>query len=260
MLSNFALQSKIAQAILHCDGCDLAPVLAKGTFDPLRRFNIYRNNMVASLTATLIAVFPVTLQLLGENYFRYIASVFIRNNPPQEARLVRYGSNFAHFLAGFEDTRPMSFIAETARLEWMIAEALDAPALPGCTLDQFDDGEAEAVPELFLQPSLRLFVCRWPALEIWSAHQAGGNTETLARLSRQPERIALWRSSESIRFLRLDARHFAFLHALKKRSSLEAAVGRVLARTPDFDLASAFGALFAEGLVARIRRRKLTTN
>jgi hypothetical protein len=259
MLSSAALQSRISEAILHHESCDLAGVLAKGGFDPLRRFNIYRNNTFASLTATLIAVFPVTLQLLGESYFRYVASAFIRSNPPQEARLVRYGGNFAGFLAGFEDIRTMPFVAETARLEWMIAEALDAPALPGCSLDQLEDG-GDMVPELFLQPSLRLVVCRWPALDIWSAHQAGGNIETLAGLSRRPERIALWRNSDNIRFLILDAPHFAFLHALKRRPNLEAAVSRVVARMPGLDLASAFAGLFADGLVARIRYAKPAAN
>jgi hypothetical protein len=259
MLSDCALQSRISHAILHHDGPDLAPVLAKGAFDPLRRFNIYRNNTFASLTATLIAVFPVTLQLLGESYFRYVASAFIRTNPPQEARLVRYGGTFAGFLAGFEDIRAMPFVAETARLEWMIAEALDAPALPGCTLDQLED-VGDAVPELFLQPSLRLVVCRWPALDIWSAHQAGGNVETLANLTRRPERIALWRNSDNIRFLVLDRPHFAFLHALKRRPNLEAAVSHVVSRAPRFDLANAFAGLFADGLVARIRYANIATH
>jgi hypothetical protein len=253
MLTSRALQTKIANAILHNDGTELAPMLQKGSFDPLRRFNIYRNNTFMSLTATLIAVFPVTLQLLGESYFRFVASVFIRDNPPQEARLVRYGGNFADFLAGFDDIRAMPFVAETARLEWRIAEALDAPVLAACTLAELDGGGADTVPELFLQPSLRLLLCRWPALTIWSAHQAGGDIEALAKLKREPERIALWRSSESIRFLRLDAPHFAFLHALKTRANLEAAVCRVLARSPDFDLAGVFGGLFADNLVVRIR-------
>lgn len=259
MLANPDLQSRISRAILYHDVDDLAPMLAKGAFDPLRRFNIYRNNTFASLTATLLAVFPVAAQLMGESYFRYAASIFIRCNPPQEARLVRYGGNFADFLAGFEDLRSMPFIAETARLEWMIAEALDAPVLPACSLSQLDDGEDETVPELFLQPSLRLIVCRWPALEIWSAHQAGGNIEALARLRRRPERVALWRSRDTVRFLLLDAPHLAFLHALRTRSNLENAVRSVLARAPDFDLASGFAGLFADGLVVRVCHTKPTT-
>jgi hypothetical protein len=253
MLSDQALQHAIAHSILYREGPDLAPALKAGAFDPLRRLNIYRNNTFASLTATLLAVFPVTTHLLGENYFRYVATVFIRTNPPEEARLVRYGSNFADFLAGLEDVRAMPFIVDTARLEWQIAEALDAPALPGCDASDLHCGDADTMPELVLQPSLRLLFCRWPALEIWSAHQPGGNLDRLTTIARRPERIALWRSSESIRFLRLNAPLYAFLYGLRKGRDLERAVSRALARAPEFDLAAAIGGLFADGLVARTR-------
>jgi hypothetical protein len=253
MLSDQALQCAIAHSIWHRDGPDLAPFLRKGSFDPVRRFNIYRNNTFSSLTATLVAVFPVTLQLLGESYFRHAASLFIRSNPPEEARLVRYGGNFAQFLSRFDDLRGMPFIADTARLEWLIAEALDAPVLPACGLDQLDDGLGETLPELRLQPSLRLMLSRWPALRIWSAHQAGDDLETLAAIGREPERIVLWRNKDSVRFMRLDAAHFAFFQGLKKRVNLESVVARSLSRAPEFDIAGALGALFADGLIASIR-------
>lgn len=253
MLSDQALQCAIAHSIWHRDGPDLAPLLRKGSFDPVRRFNIYRNNTFSSLTATLVAVFPVTLQLLGESYFRHVASLFIRSNPPEEARLVRYGGNFARFLARLDDLSEMPFIADTARLEWLIAEALDAPVLPACGLEQLDDGLEETVPELRLQPSLRLMLSRWPALMIWSAHQAGGDLDTLATIRREPERIVLWRNKDSVRFLRLDAPHFSLFHGLKRRMDLESTIGRSLGRAPGFDIAAALGALFADGLIVSIR-------
>ena len=255
MLSNQALQRAVADSILHRDGPDLATLLKGGSFDPLRRLNIYRNNTFSSLTATLLAVFPVTTRLLGETYFRHVASIFIRTNPPQEARLVRYGGKFADFLSGLEEVCAMPFIADTARLEWQIAEALDAPALPGCALSDLQGGDADTVPELVLQPSLRLLFFRWPVLEIWSAHQPDGDLEQLATIARRPERIALWRSKESIRFLRLSVPLFALFHGLMKGRGLEASVSRVLARAPEFDLAGAVGGLFADGLVARIDHR-----
>ncbi len=253
MLSDQALQCAIAHSIWHRDGPDLAPFLRKGSFDPMRRFNIYRNNTFSSLTATLVAVFPVTLQLLGESYFRHAASLFIRSNPPEEARLVRYGGNFARFLARLDDLSEMPFIADTARLEWLIAEALDAPVLPACGLEQLDDGVDGTLPELRLQPSLRLMLSRWPALRIWSAHQAGGDLETLAAIRREPERIVLWRNKDNVRFLLLDAPHFSLFHSLKQRMDLESAIGRSLGRGPGFDIAAALGALFADGLIVSIR-------
>lgn len=257
MLSNHALQASVKHAILGTGITDLAPEFAPrfgpGGFDPLRRFNIYRNNTFASLTATLLSVFPVTASLLGDGYFRFVAAGFIKGNPPMEPRLVRYGASFAGFLGGLEDLRSMPFVADVARLEWLIAEALDAPVAQPRSLSDLAGPDASMMPEIRLQPSLRLLFARWPALDIWSAHQPGGDLESLARVRRKPERIALWRSNDSVRFLRLGSAHYAFLHALVKQRGLETAVERAVTRSADLDLAATLHGLFADGLVASVR-------
>lgn len=253
MLSNAALQSRVKQVILGSASTDLAPEFTRGGFDPLRRFNIYRNNTFASLTTTLLSVFPVTASLLGEGYFRFAAAGYIKGNPPSEPRLVRYGGNFAEFLGRLEDLRSMPFVADVARLEWRIAEALDASVSEPRTIAEFTTIGAAAVPDIRLQPSLRLLYSRWPALDIWSAHQPGGDLDTLAKVRRRPERIALWRSHDSVRFLRLGSAHYAFLHALAKQRGLEAAVGRAVTRSADIDLIATLYGLFTDGLVAAVR-------
>jgi len=261
MLSELELQHAVADAILGRPGQDLSPSFdADGRFDPMRRFNIYRNNTFASLSATLVSVFPVTVSLIGERYFRYIAASFIRVSPPSEARLVRYGSDFADFLGRLEDLKAMPFIADTARLEWLIAEALDAPVLTSAAMAELSRGGEGTMPDLILQPSLRLLFCRWPALDIWSAHQASGDLERLGDIRRQPQRIALWRNRDSVRFLRLNGAHYAFLHALKNSRGLEHAVMKAAARDSDFDLVASLGGLFADGLVTRVRHQPANIN
>ena len=79
----------------------------------------------------------------------------------------------------------MPFVAETARLEWAIAEALDAASLPATAVAALDGDDGEATPELVLQPSLRFVISHWPVLSIWSAHQDGGDLEKLERLDPQ---------------------------------------------------------------------------
>jgi hypothetical protein len=253
MLSDRALQSGIKEVILGSADIDLASTFARGSFDPLRRFNIYRNNTFASLTATLLAVFPVTASLLGEGYFRFVAASFIKGNPPTEPRLVRYGSSFADFLGRLGELRALSYVADVARLEWLIAESLDAPIAEPKSVLAFSALAQSGIPEIRLQPSLRLLFSRWPALDIWSAHQPNGDLESLAAVQRRPERVALWRSHDSVRFLRLGGAQYAFLHALAKRRGFEAAAGRAAARAADFDLVAMLHGLFADGLVAEIR-------
>lgn len=260
MSSIETLQSIVGRAVLAADPVDVLSLLKQGRFDPARRFNIYRNNTRASLTATLKAVFPVTVRLIDERNFSYVAGCFIRSQPPSEPRLSRYGAGFAAFLAQLEATAQMPFVAETARLEWGIAEALDAPRMRPCRLIELYDGLSSGSFGLFLQPSLRLILCRWPALTIWAAHQEGGNPDGLAGLGREPERIALWKHGETVRFLRLDAAEFAFWHMLIRGTGIEAAVSRACRHSPAFDLARALTGLFVSELVTGIHHIKEYSN
>ena len=222
------------------------------------RLRVYQNNTRTSLTATLLAVFPVTARLVDERFFRYAASEFVRRNPPQEPRLVRYGSAFPAFLRTFDGLEATPFVAETARLEWAIAEALDSPLRTPSALSDLD-ASATTTPELVLQPSLRLLISHWPILSIWAAHQDGGPEISMHR-EKRPERIALWRSGEAIRFARLPAAQFSFRFSLKAGLGLEKAVSRALTHDPMFDVAAALVAVFGEGLVAHVHSPQSSLN
>lgn len=253
MLSLERLQNAVAQSVLGEPHFGLSSLVAAGRADPYRRLRIYENNTRASLTATLTAVFPVTVRMVDERFFRYVASEFIRHNPPAEPRLVRYGAEFPNFLSTFEGLAEMPFVAETARLEWAIAEALDAASLPPLTLAALDGDVSGATPELALQPSLRLIISHWPVLAIWAAHQNGGRPDQEDRWQRSAERIALWRQGDNIRFVRLTSAQFSFRYSLMMGLGLEKAVSRSLTHEPMFDLLAALVSLFQDGLVTGIR-------
>jgi hypothetical protein len=251
MLSLERLQNTVARSVLGTSHFGLSPLLATGRADPYRRLRIYQNNTRASLTATLMAVFPVTVRLVDERFFRYVASEFIRHNPPSEPRLVRYGWDFPAFLRTFEGLAEMPFVAETARLEWAIAEALDTASLPSLDLAALD-GDTGATPQLVLQPSLRFIISHWPVMSIWSAHQAGGDIDTLGGWTRKAERVALWRNGDNIRFALLSSAQFSFRYSLSAGLGLEKAVARALTHEPMFDLVGGLVGLFGDGLVAGI--------
>lgn len=253
MLSLEGLQRTIARSVLGLPSFGLSPLVAQGRSDPYGRLRVYQNNTRASLTTTLMAVFPVTMQLVDERFFRYVASEFVRHHPPREARLVRYGKEFPDFLRAFSGLEEMPFVADTARLEWAIAEALDAPVRSSCPVSALDGVAENVTPELILQPSLRLVISGAPILSIWAAHQNGAGAENMPALERRSERVALWRHGDSVRFARLDGAAFSFRYALKAGLGLDAAVSRALTHDPMFDLARALVSLFGDGLVTHVR-------
>ncbi|WP_292476332.1 DNA-binding domain-containing protein, partial [Mesorhizobium sp.] len=165
------LQTNMARAVLAMEPTIAAKALTAGKADPLARLRIYQNNTRSSLTAVLMAVFPVTVRLVDERFFRYAASEFIRRHPPVESRLARYGAGFPRFLKSIDTLSDTPIAAETARLEWAIAEALDAACLPPRSLADFENIDLGTSPDILVQPSLRLIVSHWSILSVWTAHQ-----------------------------------------------------------------------------------------
>jgi hypothetical protein len=256
MLTLERLQCTIADAVLGKPHIGLSPLLETGPANPIRRLRVYQNNTRASLTSTLLTVFPVTARLVDERFFRYAASKFIRFHPPSEPRLARYGAEFPNFLRTFERLAEMPFVSETARLEWAIAEVLDAASLPTVPLATLD-GMGETTPELVLQPSLRFVISCWPVLSIWSAHQQGGDVDSLRAAGRRPQRVALWRAGDNVRFSSLNSALFSLRFSLKAGLGLEKAVARALIHEPMFDLVGALVSLFADELVTDVRAKNL---
>lgn len=260
MLPLELLQTTMARSVLITEPAVAAKMLTAGKADPMARLRIYQNNTRSSLTAVLMAVFPVTVRLIDERFFRFAASEFIRRHPPTESRLAHYGAGFPRFLKTIDTLADMPVVAETARLEWAIAEALDAASPPPRTLAEYDNADLSASPDILLQPSLRLIVSHWSILSVWTAHQHEAAVDQHSAWKRRPERVALWRAGESVRLVLLDRANFAFRHSLKHGLGLEHAITRSLALDPAFDLVSALVRLFGDGLVTEVRIPSLSTS
>jgi hypothetical protein len=242
------LQSLMTRAIFARDNSELTGELIAGNADANRRFGIYRNNTLLSLSRHLKTIFPVTARLSDERFFDYAANTFILRRPPKEARLAVYGRDFSAFLAAFPACRHTPILAEMARLEWAVHESLisdEHTPLPASTFR----GEASVV----LQPSLRFIISRWPLLDLWS-----GRAKTDAPLQRRTSRTAIIRHGDDIGFFELTPSRFALWRALQSGKTFDAAAGRALAREPQFDLVKEIMALFRQGLVIAISPPKRT--
>src|SRR5262245_54616055 len=96
------LQRECAGAVLDAGADVPAPLTRPTPGAPVRRFGVYRNNVYSSLIEVLQGRFPVVTRLVGEEFFRGMARVYVEREPPASAVLLRYGSGFPSFVAGFE--------------------------------------------------------------------------------------------------------------------------------------------------------------
>ncbi|MEP4753707.1 MAG: DNA-binding domain-containing protein, partial [Nitratireductor sp.] len=61
------------------------------------RYNVYRNNVTVSLIDALADTFPAVRRIVGEAFFRDMARLYVRREPPRSPLLFDYGHGFAAF-------------------------------------------------------------------------------------------------------------------------------------------------------------------
>lgn len=207
-----------------------------------RRFAVYRNNVIVGLTGALEAGFPVIRKLVGDEFFAAMAREFLRTNPPTSPVLLRYGSGFPAFMAGFPPVAHLPYLADVARLEIALRESYHAADAAPVSAD----GIAQIPPDciggarLCLAPALRLIRSPHPVFSIWCANTRG------AALGAQPgaQDVLVLRPGYDPEPHLVPAAAATFLAALQAGETLDSAIA---AGGPTHDLHETLALLVAGG-------------
>jgi hypothetical protein len=228
------LETAFARALFAAEVSPPPEIVAPAGRDPTRRFGVYRNNVVSGLVSALASRFPVTERLVGAEFFRAMASLYVTEDPPRSPILFRYGSAFPAFIESFEPAASVPYLADLARLELARGaayHAADAEPLPASAFAGLDV-EAFQRTGLRLHPSLILLTSPYPIVSIWRAHQDSGEpfVESWAA-----EAAMIARPGLEVEVHRLPAGGFQFLIALLQGSSMSRAAAVAAAEARAFD-------------------------
>jgi putative DNA-binding protein len=245
------LQCGLGRAILGKDEASIVSAIMGDGLDPAARLNIYRNHYNSSLSEALKAIYPVVCRLVGERFFAYATSEYIKASPPRRVCLFEYGESFPDFLAAFPACASLVYLPDVARLEWLINAALHAPAPAPIEASELGHLDSADYPRLVLafQPSLRLIESDWPIDRIWHLNRPDALEAGAVDLAVGGCRLEIRQVGEDVVFRPLESGTFALRATLAKGQTLEAAIEAALAQDPIFDTALALRRLFGEGLV-----------
>ncbi len=236
------LEEQFAELMLNPGSTGVAPAVHERGIDPARRFRVYRNNIVTSLTAALRACYPVVERLIGEQCFRAVALSYLQGHPCPSGNLHDFGALFPRFLRGFAPgVKALVYLPDVARLEWarqMVYHAADTAPLDWQLL--------EAVParrygelRFAINPAVRLLVSPYPVLRIWDVNQPEYRGDQRVDLAAGGERVLVARRDLTLYMEGLCAGEFALLTALGAGKNLIEAAARALNLEPGFDLPAA---------------------
>ena len=246
-------EGEFARAVLDADASVPPPLVRKAAGAPSRRFDVYRNNVYASLIDALAARFPVALRLVGEDFFRAMARVYVQQELPRSAVLLRYGEGFADFIAQFPPARAVPYLTDVVRLEWARHAAYHAADAVPLSLDALTEAAGEAETARFtLHPSLHIVRSAYPVITIWQLAMREGENEP-ARLPADGKDALVVRPRLDVEVRRLPAGGAVFVLALKGGATLGEAGASALAEAPQFGLKANLAGLMTSGAIAGSR-------
>lgn len=217
-----------------------------------RRFDVYRNNMMVSLVEALETAFPAVCRLVGADFFKAAARIYIRQQPPRGPVLLLYGETFGDFLESFEPASGVPYLGDVARLEWARLKAYhaaDAGSLAIARLASVPERDLEGL-RFDLHPSLSLLRSRFPVASLWVASTGAGASARVDMT--RGEEVAVLRPGLQVDVRVLPPGGYDFLTQLAAGGTLGAAASVAAQACEGFDLAEHLRGLFQMGAVVSI--------
>ncbi len=214
-----------------------------------KRFAVYRNNMAVNLVDGLCKTFNVCQQIVGEEFFRAMAHVYVHKHPPQSRILAEYGRSFADFIAAFEPASDVPYLADVARLEQARVTAYHAADANSIALESWQQLAMDELQHLRVRvhPSAQVLASPYPFVSIWAAHQDNAGLEEIDLA--EPEAALVIRPELDVMVTALPAGGGVFLGALGQGDTLGEAASIALSRDGEFDLTANLGVLMQSGFV-----------
>jgi hypothetical protein len=223
-------------------------------------FAVYRNTVIKGCIDALQANYPAVSRLVGDEWFRAAAAVFVRGNLPGRASLLDYGSEFPDFLATFEPARELPYLAPVARLDrhWTQAHcAADEPVLAAEIVARLPP---EALGRAVLTPHAS---ARWawhseyPIRTLWERNRAAEGLADVSatdapELAWRAEGALLTRPGGKVESIPAAEGECAFLDVCARGGTVAEAAQRALETEIDADLARLMARLLGAGAFTRL--------
>lgn len=242
----------VSQASFTATILDPAAIVPDGLVNPdgtgaTKRFDVYRNNVAVSLSDALEAAFPVIRKLVGDQFFRAMAGVYLRKHPPTSPLMMFYGGAMPQFLRRFEPAQTLPYLPDIATVELAMRyayHAADATPIDGQALAALAP-DALMQARLRIAPALQTIVSDYPIHAIYLANTQANAPKPVM----QAESIVITRAEFDPQIHLINAAGANCIAALQDAQPL----GQAMALTDDtLDLVAVLGLLLAQGTVTEI--------
>jgi hypothetical protein len=218
----------------------------------VRRYDVYRNNVTVSLTEALAAIYPAVQRITGVEFFRAMARLHIRVEPPTSPLLFEYGRQFPNFIESFDHARDLPWLADVARIERAWLDAYHAEDVQPLSPDALAAAPQERLGDLVFRvhPTTRIMRSPYPAATIFAMNRTDGPVASLQ--SDAAEDALITRPEMDVMVRHLPPGGASFLTCLIDGKTLAAATAAALAEAPSLDLAANIAGMLEAGVFTAV--------
>lgn len=213
-----------------------------------KRFDVYRNNVAVSLSDALETAFPVVRKLVGDEFFRAMAGVYLRKHPPKSPLMMFYGDAMPQFLSRFEPVKHLKYLPDVAKVELAMRESYHAAEIAPVSADALGAIEPDALMGLKMTfaPSMHLIQSKFPIHGIY-LHNTRDDAPAPAS---EAEAILITRPEFDPQLHKLDTDAANALSSLIDGQPLGIAMN---AASEALDLGGLLGQLLQQGVITELK-------
>ena len=218
-------------------------------FSPIQHLRIYQHNIEANIINLLRDIYPLTVKLIGDDFFRQTAKEYMINYPSRSGNLHDYGEYFGLFLMGYQPLKDYPYISEVAQFEWNCHSIFFAADRPAANLQLLADIPSNQYHQLqfMLHPASCLMQYRYPLLSIIDLCK--GEFDGTIDISAGGGNLLIFRKDFDMRLIALENDEYIFLSTLSETQSIETALERALHNNPHFELSKKLPIWISEKII-----------
>jgi len=222
------------------------------------RISIYRNNFFASTSDVLKETFSTIEKLVGEDFFRALASAYIQQHPPKQPAMIFLGHDFPQFIRRFEHTQSLPYLADIAQFDWAQHTAYFAKDATPLTPNYFasQDNAHLAESRFILHPSVHLISSDFAIFSIWQTALDNQQGETVNYS--EPQSVLIVRPDVEVKTYQLSQPMRTLIQALMSGKpllgALEAATNQADTNQVEFDPGEAVNFVITSGLIINLEK------
>lgn len=218
MTSLRALQQRLQDLILS-DVKDRRPLASTliGSEDTAG-LDVYHSAYRLRLCAVLALDFPVLQSALGKAAFETLCLSYLNQHVPHSFTVRYLGTHLADFLVQQAHIENQAALAELARFEWGLNDALDAAWSPPFQMEDLQIIAPEERPQLILrsQASVQLFQFNWSITDYYSHH-----SEPMMKLVPAKINCLIWRQAQEVKYRLCEDDEATAIRAILAGASIE---------------------------------------